>query len=97
MALAAKFGSRRWPGGDPSETRAGLLPKRLNDLDVVADGGAVATHLSDPARRRRVGGLALTEHARREGTCRYSSTVDRYYYRKFSTSTMSLVFWSSCT
>jgi hypothetical protein len=40
MALAAKFGSRSWPGGDPSETRAGLLPKRLNDLDVVADGGA---------------------------------------------------------
>jgi hypothetical protein len=39
--VAAELGRR-----DPIEARAGLLPKRVNDLDVATDGrpGAVPTH-----------------------------------------------------
>ncbi|MGB2712593.1 MAG: hypothetical protein WBC51_00325 [Vicinamibacterales bacterium] len=41
QVVASELGGR-----DPVETRAGLLAKRINDLDVAADGrgGAIATH-----------------------------------------------------
>ena len=45
MALAPLVNMSELNGRDPIETRAGLLAKRVNDLDVAADGrsGVVAT------------------------------------------------------